>query len=229
MLKESLNQPITKVAVLGHANLSNLEKTLAFKLKKYIPERRFDFYKMPYGQFAEEILINSSGLKKFQSSITIFTSNINEIYPSMKKDKLEETVNTYIKHIKHFNEENKGWKIIFKFYLINKFSSNSEEEEYLRLIDKLNKKLENHFSNNQNILWLDIHNLSLSSSAPVQDKRLWYLGKFPFSKSFNDYVSEKLCSYIIASLGKSIRAIILDLDNTLWEESWERMAKRVYL
>ena len=216
MIKESFNQPITKVAVLGHSNLTNLEKTLAFKLKKYIPERRFDFYQMSYGQFAEEILINSSGLNQFQSSITIFTSNINEIYPLMKKDKLEENINTYIKQISHFNEINKGWKIIFKFYLLKEFSSNSEEEEYLKIINQLNKKLEEHFSNNHNILWIDINNLAISSSAPVQDKRLWYLGKFPFSKLFDNYVSEKLCSYIIASLGKSIRAIVLDLDNTIW-------------
>ena len=85
-IKESLTQPIYNIAVLGHANLSNLEKALSEKLKSYLPERRFSFYSIPYGQFAREIMESSSGLRSFKPYIKIFTSNINDLSPMMEKD-----------------------------------------------------------------------------------------------------------------------------------------------
>lgn len=216
-IKESLTQPIYNIAVLGHANLNNLEKALSEKLKKYLPERRFSFYSMPYGQFSREIIESNSGLSKFKPYIKIFTSNINDLSPNMEKDNFEEIVDDYINQINYLSKDNKGLNIIFKFYLKDQFTSNTKQREYNLLIENLNKKLEDSFKSTENFFFLDIaHEAILTTTKPVEDKRLWYLGRFPFSYQWDDLISDKLSSFIISFLGKSIRAIVLDLDNTLW-------------
>ena len=202
---------------MGHANLSNLEKALSEKLKSYLPERRFSFYSIPYGQFAREIMESSSGLRSFKPYIKIFTSNINDLSPMMEKDDFEKNLDDYIDQIIYLNKDNKGFNIIFKFFLKDQFTSNSKQREYCSIIEHLNNKLEGSFKSSKNTFFVDLaHEAIVSSSKKIEDKRLWYLGRFPFSSHWDDLISDKLSSFIIAFLGKSIRAIILDLDNTLW-------------
>ena len=48
------------------------------------------------------------------------------------------------------------------------------------------------------------------------DRRLYYMGKYAMSMEAVPYVAHSLASLIKAMLGRSSKALVLDLDNTLW-------------
>ena len=50
----------------------------------------------------------------------------------------------------------------------------------------------------------------------INDRRLFYIGKISYSLPFAEVLIKSWTSYISDLLGLSIRALILDLDNTLW-------------
>ena len=50
----------------------------------------------------------------------------------------------------------------------------------------------------------------------MSDERLWFLGRFPFSAPFTEKFADRLAGLVLASLGKTARLLVLDLDNTLW-------------
>ena len=50
----------------------------------------------------------------------------------------------------------------------------------------------------------------------MSDERLWFLGRFPFSAPFTEKLADRLAGLVLASLGKTARLLVLDLDNTLW-------------
>ena len=145
----------------------------------------------------------------------------------MEKDDFEKNLDDYIDQIIYLNKDNKGFNIIFKFFLKDQFTSNSKQREYCSIIEHLNNKLEGSFKSSKNTFFIDLaHEAIVSSSKKIEDKRLWYLGRVPFSSHWDDLISDKLSSFIISFLGKSIRAIILDLDNTLWGGFLEKMDKQ---
>ena len=65
------------------------------------------------------------------------------------------------------------------------------------------------------MLILSISN-RVTADAPMSDERLWFLGRFPFSAPFTEKFADRLAGLVLASLGKTARLLVLDLDNTLW-------------
>ena len=136
---------------------------------------------------------------------------------------MRELINIYVKNIKRIHERQGGWSFVFKFANSSNCLNYENFIKDINFIDQCNDYLESTLKNLENIIYIDINNLSLISGIKPFDERLWFLGKFPFSREFSDYLSTECVSMISSLLGKSIRLIILDLDNTIWGVSWVRM------
>jgi FkbH-like protein len=66
-----------------------------------------------------------------------------------------------------------------------------------------------------------VHVLDLAREAALHDgatldSRLWFLGRFPFSDSMSRHLAGRAAALLLATRGRSIRLVVLDLDNTLW-------------
>jgi HAD superfamily phosphatase (TIGR01681 family) len=66
------------------------------------------------------------------------------------------------------------------------------------------------------VILLDLGAELASYDGSAFDPRLEFIGKFPFSDGFSSYLAHRWVSFVIAMLGKDVRLIITDLDNTLW-------------
>ena len=84
------------------------------------------------------------------------------------------------------------------------------------LQERFNSKIR-HLRSSERVVIIDFAALvSRYGYETIYDNRLWYLGRIKFSSQGLLHISKLLSSYIQAYLGKSKKALILDLDNTLW-------------
>ncbi|MBT7558736.1 HAD-IIIC family phosphatase [Candidatus Woesearchaeota archaeon] len=85
-----------------------------------------------------------------------------------------------------------------------------------QFINLLNSLLTDKISRTEDFI-VDVATISeIVGLSNWHDHVLYNLTKFPFSYDFLPIYSEYVCRVISSMLGKSRRALILDLDNTLW-------------
>ena len=60
----------------------------------------------------------------------------------------------------------------------------------------------------------------------LYDNRLWYIGQIRFGSLGFQLLSKLYSSYMRAYLGMSKKVLIMDLDNTLWEELLVKMVSK---
>jgi len=84
------------------------------------------------------------------------------------------------------------------------------------LIDAINRELTGYVFGSGDVL-LDVEGLAETVGlANWHDQQLWNLGKFSFSDEFVPLYGDHVARSIAAIRGKSKKALVLDLDNTLW-------------
>jgi len=84
------------------------------------------------------------------------------------------------------------------------------------LIDAINRDLAGYVFGSADVL-LDVAGLAETVGlADWHNQQLWNLGKFSFSHEFVPLYGDHVARCIAAIRGKSKKALVLDLDNTLW-------------
>jgi len=84
------------------------------------------------------------------------------------------------------------------------------------LIDGINRKLEECAVGSGDVL-LDVAGLAATVGlADWHDQQLWNIGKFSFSDQLIPLYADHVARTLAAIRGKSRKALILDLDNTVW-------------
>jgi FkbH-like protein len=76
--------------------------------------------------------------------------------------------------------------------------------------------MQQKFANYHNIKFIDIDSAIKTFEKKMVDPRIKLIGRFPISQEFSKHLANIFAGYIAAVLAKSIRLIIVDLDNTLW-------------
>jgi FkbH-like protein len=84
------------------------------------------------------------------------------------------------------------------------------------LIDSINRQLGEAIAGSGNVLF-DVAGLAETVGlANWHNTQLWNIGKFPFSDHFIPLYADHVARILAAIRGKSRKALILDLDNTVW-------------
>lgn len=182
-----------------------------------------------YNRFYEDIVFENKELEKFKPDFFyIHTSQRNIQYYPHCSDK-EEVVEKNLKNeLQRFYDV---WEnIAYKYHSII-IQNNFELPLYrivgnsaitliggrVNYVNRLNDKLVKYQLKNNNFFINDI----LYTSAELglnewYDEQAWYLYKYPFSMKAQLYVAKSISSIIKAVIGKNKKAIITDLDNTMW-------------
>ena len=215
-ISKSKSQDILKIALLGHSNQEILKESFENQFKKLVPDRKLDIYCNEYGQIDNEIIDMKSTLNLEKKFIRIFTSRIEDFGNINNKDDLSDLIKIYIENIKKIHKTQGGWTFVFKFASLSNDFNYKNFLDDLKFVKRCNAHMENELDKLNNLIYIDINNLALKSGIKTFDERLWFLGKFPYSREFSNYISIHCVSMISSLLGKSIRLIIIDLDNTIW-------------
>tara|TARA_Y100000589_G_scaffold328380_1_gene372369 strand:+ start:6 stop:1985 length:1980 start_codon:yes stop_codon:yes gene_type:complete len=213
---ESKSQKSLRIALLGFNNNEIILSKLKNHLKRFIPERSFEFYIPAFGQFIKEIIDKKSNLNKTRTFLRIFTLNYIDLQNLSDEKDIYEFIDKYLEYIIKIHKLHGGWSFV------NLFFNNIYENDYKKnkldiyLVNKINIIIIEKLSSFESIIIIDPITLISTKQIKINDSSLWYLGRFQYSDKFCDEITYEWAKIIISILEKKIRLIIVDLDNTLW-------------
>lgn len=215
------------IAVLGGSTTNNIVDVLElFLLNNGIKPK---FYQSEFGQFWQDAIFSNEQLDAFNPDIIfIHTSNRNIInYPNVKMNAQE---------IENLLNEQYEYYLSMWESLNNKFNctiiQNNFEMSFYRLLgnkdvsdihgrtnylNRLNNLFYEYASNHNNFYINDINYLSATYGLEKwSDTFFWYMYKYSLCVPAIPILSFSVSNIIKSIYGKNKKALVLDLDNTLW-------------
>lgn len=216
-----------RIAILGGSTTSEIKNILEIFLLNY--KIKPLFYESEYNQFYQDIMFENKELEQFKPDIIfIHTSNRNiTSYPTLM-DK-EEDINLLLENeLKRFYNM---WDTCFKKYNCPIIQNNMELPYYrvlgnkdvsdvhgkINYINRINMKFYDYANQHKNFYINDINYLSsMYGLDKWSDQFYWYMYKYALSVNAIPYLSFNVANIIKSIYGKNKKALVLDLDNTLW-------------
>ena len=229
IIKETLDKKI-RIGILSSFSINGLEETMKVKSS----EKNIDCltYVGGYNQYNQDILNPESGLYKFFPDLTFLFIDTRQIlddlfhFPysvstSERKIFVEKKFNEIKNLIDTFTNKTKS-KLIISNFAIPTYSpygifETKSEYGFHQMIEDLNQKLVNTFSNSNSVYVFDFNGfISKYGEDNIFDYKQFFFGDIKISLDYIPLLANQLMGYAIGILGLSKKCIVLDLDNTLW-------------
>lgn len=219
--RREMNPPL-RVAVLGSSNVETLASILRATLEVLVPDRRTDIHVAGYGQAVAEAMTPGSQLDRFAPDFVFFVDRLEDIYQiaslpaaeTLDRGKLD----LYLDAVAACAGRSKSTVIATTFRSPQPAALSAADPRRADSMGEFavsaNAALKARLAEYPNAYLVDIE--SVIADAPMSDERLWFLGRFPFSAPFTEKFAARLAGLALASLGRTARLLVLDLDNTLW-------------
>ena len=216
-----------RIAILGGSTTAEIRDILEIFLLEGGVEP--EFYESEYNQYYQELAFDNDPLKRFAPDIIfIHTTNVNiNNYPSLA-DTPDEVDKKLEKELAEYKNLWTRAAASFECPIIqNNFENpflrplgNLDFSDYrgkTRFVRALNDQIANYAQENPNFYVHDIHHLSAWLGLEKWfNRKDWYSYKYAFAYECIPAFAQNLSSIIKAIFGKSKKALVLDLDNTLW-------------
>ena len=218
MMKLKLEEKHYKIAAIGNTNLELLVSQLASLLFNIDQNINFTFYNTPFNQAKSELIHVESNLWKFDANYSFFILFFEDFFDPYFQEKYSESaifqlISEWIFLVKKYAKENKG-KTFFLLPMTTVPYHNILN--LVKLEKKIHEEFYKHLISDRNITVINTKALFDQHPVKLIDPRLKWIGRFPLSSEAETILADELAHYIISSLGKNIRLLIVDLDNTLW-------------
>lgn len=216
-----------RIAILGGSTTSDIKLILELFLLNY--GIKPVFYESEYNQFYEDAVFGNKDLDSFHPDIVfVHTSNRNIVrFPEITdtRQEIEEKLNGEFERFHSVwssIEERFGCIIIqnnfeYPFYRLLGNKDATDIHGRVNYITKLNLMFAEYAEEHDNFFIHDINYLSSQYGLDKwSDEFFWYMYKYALSVPAIPYFAYSLANIIKALYGKNKKALILDLDNTLW-------------
>lgn len=215
------------IAILGGSTTTEIKNMLELFLLNYGINP--NFYESEYNKFYEDAVFDNALLDNFNPDIIyIHTTNINILkYPDILDT--DSTISNMLDI--EYERFEKIWESLFNKYNAVIIQNNFEYPYYrllgnrdasdthgrINFIMKLNQKFYEYANKTKNFFIHDINYLSsLYGLDKWSNKIHWYMYKYAMEIEAIPYLSFNLANIIKSIYGKNKKALVLDLDNTLW-------------
>ncbi|MDD6203104.1 MAG: HAD-IIIC family phosphatase [Lachnospiraceae bacterium] len=227
LLAEQTQRVPKKIAVLGGSTTHDIIRMLeVFLLDNGISP---SFYESEYGMYWQDAMFENAKLQEFSPDIIYIHTNNRNItdYPSIS-DSAEE-VEQKLENVYHHFEvmwerlrETYHCPIIqnnfeLPFYRILGNKDASDIHGRIRFLNRLNEKLYRYAETHDNFFINDIQYLSACYGLDKwSDPFFWHMYKYALCLPAIPYLAFNISNIIKSIYGKNKKALVLDLDNTLW-------------
>lgn len=227
LLADGSTRITKKIAVLGGSTTHDIIKVLELFLLNYGIEPQF--YESEYAQYWQDAMFENEELAQFAPDmIYVHTSNRNVTeYPSFA-DKQEEVDCLVEKTYRHFEVMWEKLAAVYKCPIIQ----NNFEYPFYRLmgnkeaydihgriffLNRLNERFYRYATEHQNFYINDINYLAADYGLERwADPFYWHMYKYALCLQAIPALSFSVANIIKSVYGKNKKALVLDLDNTLW-------------
>jgi len=208
-----------KVAILGQSNLQLVKKSIQSNLEKMIYDQDIEVFTPPFGQSYQMVMDDNSNLWSFNPDFLFFLDRPEDVHhQNLLKDIHDgnnEKLLQYIDIIRIASSYTKGVVYVSGLtYSRDSVFFTKNQDNFETTNERLLKDL--HDLSNVEVIDINYWYYSFSEDGVVKDDRLWFIGRFPYSSLFSDYLGKRLSGIILAESGRNTRLMIIDLDNTLW-------------
>jgi FkbH-like protein len=203
-----------KISILSSINIDTIKDKLSKKISKFIDDIGIHTYE--YGQLQQNFMFEDSELYK-QNPEFIFIIDRPEDIINKSLDEYEdndsEKIITYFNSIKSYVKANPNVTIFIMEYFLTEKSINFNciSNNILNIFQENLNLLKDEYKLNINIM--KVQNIK---DGEILDKRMWYIGKIPYTDKFINKLASKITGLILSMKGLTARLLVLDLDNTLW-------------
>jgi FkbH-like protein len=216
-----------KIAVLGGSTTDEVVEQLTNFLLYYGISA--DFYQSEYGQYWQDAMFKSEKLHEFCPDIIyIHTSWRNiEVFPEMNDSR--EQVSTMLDS--EYNRFETMWKTLESRFHCPIIQNNFDRPNYRLMgnrdiwdyrgrsnyISCLNQRFYQYAQENDNFFINDLEYISQDYGlSKWNDSLYWHMYKNAMCMDAIPYVAQSVANIIKSIYGKNKKALVLDLDNTLW-------------
>ena len=227
LLSDGSKRIVKKIAVLGGSTTHDIIKVLELFLLHYGIEPAF--YESEYAQYWQDAMFENPELKKFSPDIIfIHTSNRNITdYPALA-DTQEEVEALLSQNYEHFRVM---WDKLREIYQCPIIQNNFEYPFYrplgnkeasdihgrISFLNRLNEMFYGYARENSNFYINDIQYLSACYGLDQwADPFYWHMYKYALCLPAIPSLGFNVANIIKSIYGKNKKALVLDLDNTLW-------------
>jgi len=215
---EAASHPAVRVAVLGSHNLHILEQEWLSGLAALLPERRTELHSIAFGQMRFAILDMRSELHAFAPGVRVFCDRVEDIVgegtPGIEQ--VLASVREYAELIAFMHKSIAGWTIVHRFAAMAAAAPGDALRASAAQCAQMNEVLDEVLGSQPQIAWVDLGAEAATHEGAPRDARLWYVGRFAFSKGFSEHLGRCWAAMSLSILSKTARVVVLDLDNTLW-------------
>lgn len=227
LLEERSDFLSKKIAVLGGSTTHDIVRVLeVFLLDQGI---RAEFYESEYAQYWQDVMFDNEELVSFSPDIIfIHTSNRNIMNFPAIGDSEEQVENLLAQQYAHFCTM---WEKIFEKYHCPVIQNNFEYPFYrllgnreaadihgrISFINRLNEKFYEYARTHTHFYINDINYMAASYGLERwADPLYWHMYKYAMCLQAIPEFAYNVSHIIKAVFGKNKKALVLDLDNTLW-------------
>lgn len=230
-LKRQLSQQTgflkKRIAILGGSTTAEIRDILELFLLEGGIEP--EFYESEYNQYYQELAFDNDRLKRFAPDIIFIHTTCMNVQGFPELSDTSEDVDR--KLAEQFEAYTHLWECASAAYgcpiIQNNFENpflrplgNLDFSDYrgrTRFIRALNDKIADYAQEHANFYVHDIHHLSACLGLDRwYNRKDWYAYKYALAFECIPAFAQNLASIIKAIFGKSRKALVLDLDNTLW-------------
>ena len=170
-----------------------------------------------YGQHREIFFAEENKNKKYDCVVCV------ERYKDLLRDDKKagflfgEDLDNYINSIRELVRSKANAVVVLSFSekdsAFNNFTQNQGKDGAKTLtVHEANKILKSAIDNISAAELINVDRLS----GELEDPRLAFMGRIPFSQGFSRSICEATLAKVFARYGKTIRLLLVDLDNTCW-------------
>lgn len=227
LLEENTDRIVKKIAVLGGSTTHDICKILELFLLEYgiLPE----FYESEYGQYWEDAMFPSETLRNFAPDLIVIHTSIRNITCFPKMNESEEEINDVLKQ--EYNKYEVMWEKLHNLYHCPIIQNNFESPFYrllgnqdgvdlhgrLHFVNEFNRSISQYAQSHDSFYVNDIQYLSSCYGLTKwADPFYWHMYKYALCLQAIPELSHNIANIIKAIFGKNKKALVLDLDNTLW-------------
>lgn len=227
LLSDGSNRIKKKVAVLGGSTTHDIIKCMELFLLNYGIEP--EFYESEYNMYWQDAMFGNETLSSFEPDIIyIHTSNRNiTSYPTLDDSK-EEIENLLQAQMQHFTVM---WDKLRETYKCPVIQNNMEMPFYrllgnmdayeshgrLNFVNSVNAGMYEYAASHDDFYICDINYLSACFGLDKwSDPFFWHMYKYALCMQAIPSLSYNVAGIIKSIYGKNKKALVLDLDNTLW-------------
>jgi FkbH-like protein len=228
--RELMEQPsllCKKIAVLGGSTTNEIVDQLDLFLLHF--GIKAEFYQSEYGQYWQDAVFGSEKLDAFKPDIIYIHTNWRNIVSFPDIDNCKEQVNAILQT--EYGRFEIMWDKIGEKFSCPIIQNNFDRPNYRLLgnrdiwdyrgrsnyISRLNQKFYEYAQNHDNFYINDLEYISQDYGLSEWNNSLyWHMYKSAMCMDAVPYVAQSVANIIKSIYGKNKKALVLDLDNTLW-------------